>query len=162
MNIVALLESMWGWRGYNDAGEEAPRYFRINAENHSGKRLYRLCDPHNLLVTNCCRRVQRTANDHGKPDLAWVKENLSYLKQEGMELLLICGRIAQETVSELYGSPTIRLRSGTNGNIHIPGIPRSIQFICIDHPAARRWSNAKLDSTRELIQNYAVTTTTKG
>ena len=23
MNIVALLDSMWGWRGYNDAGEEA-------------------------------------------------------------------------------------------------------------------------------------------
>ena len=34
MNIVALLESMWGWRGYSEAGDVI-RYFRINPDNFS-------------------------------------------------------------------------------------------------------------------------------
>jgi hypothetical protein len=72
MNIVALLESMWGWRGYSEAGDVI-RYFRINPDNFSGRRLYSLIGPsHSLLVTNSCRECQRSANDHGTPDPAWV------------------------------------------------------------------------------------------
>src|SRR5208282_1912230 len=100
MQIVALLESMWGWRGYNDPGEEAPRFFRINPDNFSGRRLYRLCGDANLLVTNSCRTVQMSANHHGSPDPEWVKENLSQAQRDGCDLFLICGTIARETYKQ--------------------------------------------------------------
>jgi hypothetical protein len=130
MKIVALLESMWGWRGYSEAGDVV-RYFRINPDNFSGKRLYRICGDHNLLVTNSCRECQATANDHGKPDPAWVADNLRFLQSEGMDLLIVCGRIAKETYEK-------------SGFI----FPR---VIFMDHPAARRWSNQTLDAMRDKV-----------
>ena len=129
-NIVALLESMWGWRGYSEAGDVI-RYFRINPENLSGSRLYRICGDHSLLVTNSCRECQSTANDHGKPDPQWVADNLAFLKSEKMDLLLVCGKIAKETYE----------RSG----FEFPKV------IFMDHPAARRWSNEKLNATAAQI-----------
>lgn len=139
MKIVALLDSMWGWGGYNDAGEEAPRYFRINPDNFSGRRLYRICgDGHSLLVTNSCRTVQASASHHGVPDPAWVKSNLEFLAGQGMELLLVCGAVARRTFEE----------SGFT-------FPRVIQM---DHPAARRWSNAKLDAVSNQISQLALYT----
>lgn len=132
MNVVALLESMWGWGGYNDAGEEAPRYFRINPENFSGRRLYSLVGNHRLLVTNSCRVVQKSANHHGTPDPAWVKSNLEFLAGQGMNLILVCGKVAGETYKASgYEFPNV---------------------IYMDHPAARRWNNASLACVREQIR----------
>lgn len=130
--IVALLESMWGWGGYNDAGEEAPRFFRINPDNHSGRRLYSLCGDHSLLVTNCCRRVQATANHHGVPDLEWVRENLrmSY----PIDLLLVCGRVAKKTFEQIRTPHP------------------AYQILFMDHPAARRWSKVKILEVAEEIE----------
>lgn len=136
MKIVALLDSMWGWGGYNEAGEDAPCYFRINPDNFSGRRLYRMCGDHNLLVTNSCRVVQAHANAHGQPDPAWVRKNLEFLTGQGMDLLLVCGRVAQETYKH----------SGFE-------FPRVIQ---IDHPAARRWTNARLDEVQRQIADTAL------
>lgn len=132
-NIVALLESMWGWGGYNEAGEDAPRHFRINPYNFSGRRLYRICSGvnHSLLVTNCCRTVQMTANHHGKPDPYWVRENLRFLCSQQMDLLLVCGAVAKKTYeATLLDYPNV---------------------IYMDHPAARRWSNASLDAMNARI-----------
>jgi hypothetical protein len=84
MRVVALLESMWGWRGYHSAGEDAPRFFQINPENFSGKRLHRLTMPCDLVVTNACRTVQESANHHGKPDPEWVKENIAQAVTDGI------------------------------------------------------------------------------
>lgn len=120
MKVIALLESMWGWRGYNDPGKEAPRYFRINPDNFSGRRLYRLVGEHRLLVTNSCRIVQQTANHHGVPDPAWLAENLKFLLGEKSDLLLVCGKIAKETYDQC--------------GFIFP------QVIYMDHPAARRWT----------------------
>lgn len=124
-NIVALLESMWGWRGYSEKGDVVP-FFRISPDNFSGRRLYRICGDHNLLVTNSCRECQASANDHGTPDPQWVLKNLTFLKDQKMDLLLVCGRVAKETYE----------KSGFT-------FP---QVLFIDHPAARRWSNASLDA----------------
>lgn len=131
MNIVALLESMWGWRGYSEKGDVI-RYFRINPDNFSGRRLYRICGDHNLLVTNSCRECQETANDHGKPDPEWVADNLKFLASEKMDLLLVCGRVAKETYQ----------RCGFT-------FPR---VVFMDHPAARRWTNQALDATRARVE----------
>lgn len=133
--IVALLDSMWGWGGYNDAGEDAPRYFRINPENHSGRRLYSLCGDNHLLVTNCCRKVVASANEHGVPDSSWVAENMKFLRSEGTTLFLICGKVAQKTFEGCF-SPTDRA---------------CFRYLYIDHPAARRWSRAKIHSVTEEI-----------
>ena len=148
-NIVALLDSMWGWGGYYNAGEEAPRSFRINPENHSGSRLYRLCGNHFLLVTNCCRFVQYSAKDHGKPDAEWVRENLIFLRKEKMDLLLLCGRVAQETFRQICQVPKLH-EVGTM--LITPEEPLPFTYFCIDHPAARRWSKSKMDSTAQEIE----------
>ena len=131
-NIVALLESMWSWGGYTEKGDVI-RYFRINPDNLSGKRLYRIVGDHNLLVTNSCRECQATANDHGKPDPQWVAENLRFLESQGMDLLLVCGRVAQRTFG-LSGGTTHR-----------------VPVIFLDHPAARRWTNKALDDAAALV-----------
>lgn len=132
MNVVALLESMWAWRGYNDPDEEAPRYFRINRDNFSGRRLYTLVGDHNLLVTNSCRIVQRSANHHGTPDPVWVKGNLEFLVGQQMDLLLVCGKVAKETY----------IASGFS-------FPR---VIFMDHPAARRWTTVSMRAFRDQIK----------
>lgn len=131
MKIVALLESMWGWGGYNEPGEEAPRFFRINPDNFSGRRLYRLCGDANLMVTNSCRVVQKSANHHGTPDPVWVRENLSEAIKDECDLILVCGRVAKETFKA----------SGVNFE----------SVIYMDHPAARRWTNEKLDGIANQI-----------
>lgn len=122
VKIVALLESMWGWGGYNDPGEEAPRFFRINPENFSGRRLYRLVGDANLIVTNSCRFVQKSANHHGTPDPEWVRENLERAQNDGCDLFLICGKIAKAT----YESTGLNFAN----------------VLFMDHPAARRWTKA--------------------
>ena len=134
MKIVALLESMWGWRGYNDPGEEAPRFFRINPDNFSGRRLYSLCGDANLLVTNSCRVVQQSANHHGVPDSVWVKENIQKAHEDGCDLLLVCGKIAKETYQ--------------NCGFEAPNV------IFMDHPAARRWTKAGLDEVKAKIEAH--------
>lgn len=147
-NIVALLESMWGWGGYNEPGAEAPRFFRINPDNHSGRRLYRLCGDANLIVTNCCKIVQRSANHHGTPDTQWVRENLIRAVNDGADLILVCGRVAKETFATVTGA-----LMGTDGLAYIGGSGSNVfKWYAIDHPAARRWSNEKLENSRLHIE----------
>ena len=134
LKIVALLESMWGWRGHHNPGEEAPRFFHINPDNLSGRRLYALCGDATLAVTNSCRTVQATANHHGVPDPEWVKENLSRAQGDGCDLFLICGTVAQKTYAAT--------------GLDYPNV------ILMDHPAARRWTGIKMAAIRRQIAEY--------
>ncbi len=133
MKIVALLESMWGWGGHHAPGTEAPRFFRINPENFSGRRLYRLCGDANLIVTNCCRLVQQSASHHGEPDVDWVRQNLCRAQAAGCDLFLICGAVARETY----------LRADVKYLLN--------RVLIIDHPAARRWSKQRLALVADQI-----------
>jgi hypothetical protein len=127
-NVVALLDSMWNWCG---SEQEATRYFRINPDNHSGRRLYRLIGDHKLLVTNSCKELCASANHHGKPDPLWVADNLRFLETQGMDLLLVCGKVAKETYAASgYSFPRV---------------------LFMDHPAARRWTTAAIESTASRI-----------
>lgn len=134
MRILALLESMWGWGGYNKPGEEAPRFFRINPDNFSGRRLHALCGNANLLVTNSCRVVQRSANHHGDPDPQWVRENLEHAQRDMCDLILICGAVAKAT----YQATGLNYQN----------------VLFIDHPAARRWTKEKIKSVAEQIDAW--------
>lgn len=127
--VVALLDSMWGDTRPGNP-QQAPRAFRINPHNHSGKRLYRLCGAAaNLVVTNCCRELQGHANGHGSPDPAWVAANLQWL-QPG--LLLVCGNVARATFKASRHRPLCKV-------LHLK------------HPAARTWTNAELENTARRI-----------
>lgn len=120
---------MWG-----DRKTRAPRWFRINPYNFSGRRLHRLAGAGaELLVTNCCPIMQTSARDHGTPDAAYVAENLGRL--EPFALLLVCGAVAQRTYAA----------SGYNiGNAHL---------LILKHPAARTWTKKELETTARLVQS---------
>lgn len=143
MRVVAILETMWDWRGMtSDAGyNQAPRFFRINPNNYSGKRLYRLVGPGaRLLVTNACRDLAASAKGHGKPDPQWLRENLMYLdctdRGPGrIDVLLVCGQVAQATYT----------RCGY--------VPQRASVFEIPHPAARRWTKQMIASTAAAIRS---------
>jgi hypothetical protein len=69
----------------------------------------------------------------GNPDPRWVGANLRFLMKEKMVLLLVCGRIAKATYLET-------------------GLTVS-RVLFIDHPAARRWSNEKLNAVALEIES---------
>jgi hypothetical protein len=132
--VVAVLDSMWDWRQMTSGAgyKEAPRSFRINPQNFSGRRLYRIVGPKaNLLVTNSCRALCGSASHHGTPDAAWLRENLEILAP--FELLLVCGKVAQATYAQ----------SGYQ-------FARKLE---LPHPAARMWTNATLDEATEKVSS---------
>lgn len=136
-HVVAILETMWDWRGATSGAgyREAPRYFRINRENFSGRRLYKLIGPDaKLLVTDACRELVRSAKEHGTPDPAWLEENLRILDIGGIDVLLVCGKVAQQTFAACGYKP------------------RAATVLEIPHPAARRvWSREFIDNTTARI-----------
>lgn len=140
MRVVAILETMWDWRSKtSEAGySEAPRFFRINSQNYSGRRLYRLIGPDaRLLVTNACRELATSAKGHGKADPGWLGENLTTLDTSGhsINVLLVCGKVAQKTYRECGYAPTVA------------------RVIEIPHPAARAyWTQQTLNETAAEIQ----------
>lgn len=144
MRAVAILETMWDWRSMtSEAGyAEAPRYFRINPDNFSGRRLYKLVGPDaNLLVTNACRELVKSPKEHGKPNPSWLAENLRIIdtveglpSQGAIDVLLVCGKVAQRTFAEC-GFTTKHAR-----------------VIEIPHPAARVWTREYIDQVAKSIQ----------
>lgn len=129
--IVAVLDTMWG-----DRPGRAPRYFRINPYNHTGKRLYKLIGAENakrLYVTNVCRELVTHASQHGKPDPIWLAENLRRLDPA---VILVCGSVAQKAFDQIC--PTIW--DGNGVEIYMP------------HPAARCWTKRMLRETERKIR----------
>jgi hypothetical protein len=136
MKIVAILESMWDWRQMTSGAgyREALRSFRINPDNYSGKRLYRIVGQDaDLHVTNACRELCGSANQHGTPDPAWLLENLELLAP--FAVLLVCGRVAQATYAQ----------SGHS-------FDRKLEIM---HPAARTWTNAMIEAAAERVRELS-------
>lgn len=142
MNVVAILETMWDWRGKTSVASfgNAPRFFRINPKNYSGKRLYRLCGSNaNLFVTNACRQLGTSATSHGTPDPKWLAENLGLIETESVlggpvDIWLVCGKVAQRT----FSASGYEVRSG--------------RVMEIPHPAARAaWPMAVIEETAHAI-----------
>ena len=132
--VVAILDTMWGWCG---AERQATPYFIINPKNASGRRLYQFTKGAQLFVTNSCKELGKTANDHGVPDPIWLQSNLDLLNNKyGIDILLICGKVAQKT----YIKTDHYFNHGKT----------EIKFMM--HPVARTWSRAKLDIEEAEIQ----------
>jgi hypothetical protein len=129
--IVAVLETMWGERE-----GRAPRWFKINPNNHSGRRLYKFVGSENksrLVVTNACRELVISPTHHGKPDPEWLGENLRRLNPS---VILICGNVAKET----FDKACPMIWDGDAKVIYMP------------HPAARTWTKTRLREMEKRIQ----------
>lgn len=125
MNVLAILETMWDWRGMTSGAgyaRTAPTHFRINPSNHSGRRLYKLCGADaNLLVTNACKELVSRASEHGTPDPVWLADNIKRLDESrAINVLLVCGKVAQATFDKCAYRP------------------RTARVLKIPHPAARQ------------------------
>lgn len=142
--IVAVLETMWG-----DREGRAPRYFKINPHNKSGKRLYKFVGPenaHRLVVTNCCRELVTSANHHGKPDAKWLHENLTRLNPS---IILVCGAVARKTFRESgYALSDKNIDFEYFSSLDVDG--RTVFWLL--HPAARTWTKKQLRETERRIQ----------
>jgi len=142
--VVAVLDTMYDWRGQTSGAgyRQAPRYFRINRHNFTGKRLYKLVGDNKLLVTDACKELVNGPNDHGTPDPVWLYENIVILnKLRPIDILLICGKVAQKTFAEILSM------------VDDPRLSR-IKVMEIPHPAARTWTKEMLQSVRQEIESY--------
>lgn len=153
MKVLAVLSVMWDWEGMTSgAGYEkiAPRFFTINADNVSGKRLYWFLDGllqynSELQVTNACPQLVSSPNDKGTPSVKWLEENLAQwqyrleVAKEKQEetLVLVCGKVAQATYDVVNLKPSSR-------TIYLP------------HPAARMWTRSSLDLAKQFIQDTRI------
>lgn len=126
MHVVAILETAWG-------GDRELRYFKINRDNHSGRRLV---GDASLMVTNACREMVASATQHGTPDPAWLRENLAIMERHRhIDVLLVCGKVAQKTYAQTG---------------HVAGVTRIIQM---PHPAARQgWTKESIAAYQAQIQ----------
>jgi hypothetical protein len=125
--VVAILEVMWGWSGTE---RSRTKFFRINPDNHSGKRLIRLIGHDDFWVTNACPECVNSASDRGTPDAAWLRGNLEILKPT---LVLVCGKVAQNTFEADMVDPATTV-------IHLR------------HPADRRWTREEIDETAARLK----------
>lgn len=138
MNAIVVLEVMWDWEARTSSfgyAEQAPEYFRINPNNHTGSRLYDWLPGWNGLVTNACPELVSSATGRGKPSTTWLAKNLFDLyAQTQFELLLVCGKVAQDTYTKIRGMEAYRV-------VYCP------------HPAARGWTREGLATTKRMIQS---------
>ena len=139
--VVAVLEVMWDGRVASKQMAnpnylaQAPRCFRINPDNHSGGRLYKLLGHSDLLVTNACPTIVGSAKGRANPDAEWLRENIEELYP--FRLLLVCGNVAQETYDQL----------GLPGHFTM-----SYRTIYMPHPAARQWTTKDIRFASQIIQ----------
>jgi hypothetical protein len=134
---LAILDTQWG-----DPGQ-ARRWFPINPDNHSGRRLYSLTQSKypQVWVTNSCREAFGAAHFHGVPDRDWLIGNLNTLSPSQKKLpLLICGQVAQKVFDEIDVSDEYW---------HLGPIVRML------HPAARVWSRELIEHTQRELKEIA-------
>lgn len=144
MRVVAILETMWDWNQMTSSAghNEALKFFKINPDNYSGRMLYKLVGQEaKLLVTNACRELVSRASQHGKPDPEWLRDNLTLIevglgeRSAPMDVLLVCGKVAQATY-KLCGYKPLKATP-----IEIP------------HPAARGvWNTAYIKQVQQQIR----------
>lgn len=159
MQALAILEVMWDWRGRTTrAGYRAtaPIYYKINPQNHSGKRLYWLLgiDPlkpaiqlNHLLVTNACPNLVSSPKERGTPDTEWLRQNIVTIEHElagedkQLDLILVCGKVAQKTFADIV----------PKFNIFEWCKEKRTRLVFMPHPAARCWNKKALERTRKII-----------
>ncbi len=131
MKILCILQNAWGWDGSEHA--EAMRlFFRVNPRNKSGKRMYGICEGHDMYFTNASTTITATASGKGKTDIENLKEAV---KAQEYDLYIVCGSQAAEAVNKISEE-------------HINGV-----IIFMPHPASRNLTNKLCYEVKSLIQS---------
>lgn len=130
---VAVLDVMWGDR----AADRGPRWFTINPENHSGRRLYKLTVGFELVVTNACPQVVTSAKGRGVPSPDWLALNVTALAKcdPSASLFLVCGSTAHATWKA----------AGLGEDVYGAAV------LFTPHPAWRGWTKAVIDELTARI-----------
>lgn len=126
---------MWGTRYLN----RGPRWFQINPQNYSGRRLLRWTGLDSITVTNACPQCVTSARGRGTPDPEWLRENLYQLcwhvGDRPADAVLVCGQVAQRAVNAV--------------SVELPSHTR---LVYLPHPAARVWSRAADEAVRAELE----------
>jgi hypothetical protein len=133
MKAVVVLEVMWDWRNVTTSAgykERAPRWFNINPNNFTGRRLHSWLNGREFLVTNACPQLVSSAKGRGTPDPEWLNNNLTDLHP--YDLVLVCGKVAQST----YKREAVR----------------DARVIEMPHPAARMWNKHGIALVHSAVQ----------
>lgn len=140
IDAVVVLETMWDWRSMtSEAGyREAPDFFYINPENHSGRRLHKLFGSYRFVVCNACSQLVGGPSEHGTPNPERLARILQKLTRLDYRLLLLCGKVAQQTFS----------RCGYR--------PSPCTILGMKHPAARTWTKDEIEQWQKKIQKVLV------
>lgn len=138
--FIAILDTMWG------VGGRAPKYFFINPNNASGRRLYKLTQACSidLIVLNSCREQTSHADAHGTPDSEWLLSALRAVPSPYRSgILLVCGKVAQKTFDQIADQWRGRV-------------------LKMPHPAARTWTKEQIADMQRRIAKLARTPDIRG
>ncbi len=142
MLTLAVLQNMWG------PERRAPLAFRINPRNHSGRRLYRLTEGHNLWVTNSSSVCAPAAHIKCAPDDRFL---LKALARRKWEVVLVCGKQAQEAFKRVINMDFLDVDTNEDLSKIIYDYKPFIVFM--PHPAARSLTNKLMDRIKRHINN---------
>lgn len=126
---------MWG------PGQKAPLLFRINPRNHSGKKLHRICEGHQFVVTNASSEIGSHASDHRNPDREFLRKAIH---SHPWNLIIACGNVAQPEFLEIRNESV-----GKTDFAH--ELLQRTPYILMPHPASRSLTNQLLDDVRTAI-----------
>lgn len=125
--VVVVLAVQWGY-----PGDPVVRWFTPNPYNHSGGRLIKLIGHGAFKMTNACPDIVYRADQQGTPDPAWLRRNLQALQPE---VVLVCGRVAQDTFKRDM-------------------VAKGARVFSLPHPAARTWTKAMIAQWARRIQRH--------
>lgn len=137
LRATVVLEVMWDWRSMTSNAEyveQAPKWFTINPNNFTGRRLHWFLGHNDFLVTNACPELVSSPNHRGTPSKDWLKSNLKEMYDRWkFDTVFICGSVAR-SIYEHNWLPLVR-------TIYMP------------HPAFRGWNRTTLDEAKRRIQS---------
>lgn len=130
MKILCILQNAWSWDG-SERAEAMRLFFKVNPRNKSGKRMYGICEGHDMYFTNVSTTITATASGKGKTDIENLKEAV---KAQEYDLYIVCGLQAEEAVEKILD--------------HI-----SKPMILMPHPASRNLTNKLCNDVSIHIKN---------
>lgn len=131
MKILAILQNAYADPGRRQAILQSMSTFVINPNNYTGKKLYKLTEGHDLLVTNACPEVFVNVKDKGRTDLDRLK--LSIIENP-YDLYISCGKQSNEACIKIIKDFDDK------------------PLILMPHPASRNLTNALISSVKDAIR----------
>lgn len=140
--LAVLMAAYADHRTANVLNLRPPRFFVIDPQNHSGKRLYRVTDGWHLRVTNACPQWGTDPSHRGRTCLDSLERSI-YARE--WDALLVCGKQAHAAVDQLLErDPQFRYEYGD-------------RIVRMKHPADRTLSNVDMDTAATQLNAIGAT-----